>query len=523
MKSNIVYKLYINENLYVEIMYDGKSVRIVSNGNTPKNVVSVSMTRKKAIIKVGLIPKCTIDLESGIVHTELRVFPTSTVRNFSECINTKAEDEDFIRNQLEYQKKLKGNPIKNGTELHTHFMEILTGEEFLILILKHIDRIGLDYEDNLCRAYPLDRIDSKMLDYSEVASWVDKSEILSNRNLYNKLVSQLSLPVDRQVSFSKINEILNRRTALLDLVGYRKSEKTISNLDSYGNSLENTVRKLISDEKAEIYAEILIKSLETLKKQGIKYVELSFSNPNTIKKIYKKMRETTVEGIEFRFLLSENRMLEGNKFKECAKSLKKMINKGYVVGFDLMGMEQQITPFDYIKNSPDGNSLYDKLSQVVLTLNSFNNNNLICRLHAGEMSYGIPDIDGKSNPERTLEILDKIVNDNNIIVPPPTIRLGHALHISENDNYLSLLKKYKVIIEINASSNFALGNIKNLKNIPYRWYYENGIPMVIGTDGGGFYLTTPIDESKNAEIFGGRDVAEKIHETDESELGKRGL
>ena len=130
---------------------------------------------------------------------------------------------------------------------------------------------------------------------------------------------------------------------------------------------------------------------------------------------------------------------------------------------------------------------------------------------------------GKSNPERTLEIIDKIVQDNNLTVPPPSIRLGHGLHIQKNSNYLSLLKKYNVIIEINSSSNFALGNVKNMSEIPYRWYYENNIPVVLGTDGGGFYLATPASELQNAEIFGGRDIAKMVHETDQLEMRKRGL
>ena len=200
-----------------------------------------------------------------------------------------------------------------------------------------------------------------------------------------------------------------------------------------------------------------------------------------------------------------------------------MIKNGHIIGFDLMGMEQMITPSDYEKDSPSNESLYDKLEPLIKVLNSFDDDNLICRLHAGEIKYNVPDPEGKSNPERTLEIVDKIAKENNLTIPPPTIRLGHAVHIQKNDNYLSLLKKYKVIIEINSSSNFSLGNIKNMSNIPYRWYYENNIPMVISTDGGGFYLTTPIQESKNATIYGGESIAKWIHENDQKEMERRGL
>ena len=539
MEENKVYRLNINEYLYIDIVYNGKEVFIDSYGNTPPNTISVSSTSKKTIIKVAEIPKCTIDLANGKVHTSSTLIPTSSVRNYSEIIRTEVKDYEYLYNHFQYSINEIDKVEQNETELHTHFMEVLSGEEYLQLVLKHLEFVGLDLNGNLCRSYPTDNNDPRLLDYSKVYHWVSKEDILSNRYLYNNLVMQLSLPTDKQVPFSEINKILLRRVALLDLIGYNDAKSQIESVNVPDNELDNAVRKLRSDAKAEIYVEILLMSLETLKKQGIKYVELSYSTPNTIKKVLKKIEDKNIEGIKFNFLLSENRNAQGMAFREYyvdgetgnkkrnKKALEliipKMIKAGYITGFDLMGMEQKITTSDYEKDSEGNSSLYDKLSPVLKALNSFNDNNIICRLHAGEIQYDVPDPDGKSNPERTLEIIDKIVQDNNLTVPPPSIRLGHGLHIQKNSNYLSLLKKYNVIIEINSSSNFALGNIKNMSEIPYRWYYENNIPVVLGTDGGGFYLATPASELQNAEIFGGRDIAKMVHETDQLEMRKRGL
>ena len=539
MEKNKVYRFNINEYLYIDIVYNGEEVLIDSYGNTPKETLSISSTSKKTIIKIAGIPKCTIDLENGKVRTNSKLIPTSAVRNYSEIIRTKAKDDEYLYNYLQYSKNDVEKVVQNETELHTHFMEILSGEEYLQLVLKHLKYIGLDSNGILCSSYPTDNSNPRVLDCSMVYQWISREDILSNRDLYNNLVMQLSLPIDKQVPFPTINRILTRRTALLDLIGYNNAKTQIDSVDVPENDLDNAVRKLRSDAKSEIYVDILLMSLETLKKQGIKYVELSYSTPNTLLKMFKKLKDIKIEGIKFNFLLSENRNAQGMAFREYyvdsitgekkrnKKALElvipKMIKTGYITGFDLMGMEQPITESDYEKDSDGNSSLYDKLSPVLKVLNSFNDNNLICRLHAGEIQYDMPDLDGKSNPERTLEILDKIVQDNNLTVPPPTIRLGHGLHIQKNSNYLSLLKKYKVIIEINSSSNFALGNIKNIRNIPYRWYYENNIPVVLGTDGGGFYLATPASESQNAELFGGQDVAKGIHETDQSEMRRRGL
>ena len=538
MEKNRVYKLKINEFLYIEILYDGSSIQIVSNGNCSEHVVSLVNVNGKSIIKINGLPRCTIDLLNGNVTSNLKVIPTAAVRNYSECFNTKSEDKDFLINQVTFNKGVSER-VQNETELHTHFMEILSGEEYLNIILKHIDYLGIDYDGNLCRAFPIKNYSPRELDDTNIAKWLSKDEILSNKELYNKLVSQLSLPIDKQVPFTEINKILTRRTALLDLVGYYNAKTEIDSLNVSNNQFNNEIRRLCSDAKADIYVEILIKSLDTLKKQGIKYVELSFSTPTTIVKIFERLKNYNISGIKFNFLLSENRNADGKSFREYfidvktgeqrrnKKSvecwLEKLIDAGYITGFDLMGAEQEVVPNDYIKGSINNGSLYDKLEKILVELNKYENNNLICRLHAGEFAYNTQNLDGKSNPERILEIIDDIAANNNIIVPPPTIRIGHGIHINKNSNYLRLLRKYGVIIEVNASSNFALGNIKNMYEIPYNWYLQNGIPIVLGTDGGGFYLTTPMDESDIAQMFGGVRVAKEINGNDAIELKKRGI
>ena len=560
---NIIYNLYINDYLYIEVLYNGNELKIVSKGNCPKDTVyKVNTKNNKVIIMAGRIPKCTVDLATGKVFSSEKITPTAHVRNFSELYNglvKKENVDDYVRNQMAFEKGIE-EPVINGTELHTHFMEVLSGEQFLDIILSRInylediDGIGVDSRGILCDAYPLQKNNPKCLDTSQVRRWYSREELLSNRNMYNNLVSQLSIPTGKQVSFGEINRVLKRRTALLDLVGYYLYEHQINALEISSDTteplkdLERRVKQKCSDGKAIVYTDLLKESLETLKNQGIKYVEFSYSNSSTIRKIYHLYNDLDptekVEGIKFNFLLSENRNASAPAFRrnslildtennefisvknkqsvEC--ELKKLIDQGYVTGFDLMGLEQEITPNDYVKDSMNNSSLYDKLEPILCVLNSYHRDDLVCRLHAGEMIYPESIInDGKSNPERTLEIVDKIANNNKINIPPPRIRLGHGIHFVGNNHYLDLLKKYKVTIEINASSNFALGNIKNLKDIPYNWYLNNGIPVVLGTDGGGFYLTTPIDESNLAQMFGSNELAKMIHEHDERELERRNI
>ena len=80
---------------------------------------------------------------------------------------------------------------------------------------------------------------------------------------------------------------------------------------------------------------------------------------------------------------------------------------------------------------------------------------------------------------------------NEEILPPPEIRIGHGIYFDKNNkNYVQMLKKIGAIIEINASSNFGLKNVKSYGTIPYDYYLENGVPVVLSTDGHGLYDTS---------------------------------
>ena len=90
-----------------------------------------------------------------------------------------------------------------------------------------------------------------------------------------------------------------------------------------------------------------------------------------------------------------------------------------------------------------------------------------------------------------------MVKRHSLVIPPPYIRLGHAVYFdySNSAEYVRLLGKLGVVIEINASSNLALSNIYNLLTLPYDFYRKNKIPVVIASDGAGFYRTSPLQEN----------------------------
>jgi hypothetical protein len=265
-----------------------------------------------------------------------------------------------------------------------------------------------------------------------------------------------------------------------------------------------------SKSKGIILAQMLLTSIESLKDQGIKYVEFSYSNHNTLKVMLSVLEATEIEGITVKFLLSENRTAKPKLHRRNSREVKALMEEyPEVVGFDLMGLEQEIMPSEY-ENTGECKTLYDRLRFTVEQLLDSSREKPTLRLHSGEIYYnreGSPN----NNPQFILEILKQIEEDLGVsLADKLNIRIGHGLHFQSTPAYFDLLKHFDVIVEICASSNFALGNVMDLKDMPYKEYEEHGIPFVIGTDGGGFYLTTLKDEAKIAGVFGGDDIIARL-------------
>ena len=72
-------------------------------------------------------------------------------------------------------------PKKLKTELHTHFMEVLNGEDFLEIVLAYIEKIGFDINGNICRAFPFMVEDLRYLDYNAAFTWKKTEDVLKNK------------------------------------------------------------------------------------------------------------------------------------------------------------------------------------------------------------------------------------------------------------------------------------------------------------------------------------------------------
>ena len=70
----------------------------------------------------------------------------------------------------------------------------------------------------------------------------------------------------------------------------------------------------------------------------------------------------------------------------------------------------------------------------------------------------------------------------------PRIRIGHGVFFNDYDEEkgkqtIRLVKEMGAAIEINMSSNFLLNNINAANENPVKKYLDEGVMIVIGTDG----------------------------------------
>ena len=355
------------------------------------------------------------------------------------------------------------------TELHTHLMGMLSAEGFLNFLA------SFDYE-------------MPLLGNGEINFESSKTERIPVKKLmgYDKVIEQISIKYGNKVSYGNLEKLYYVRSMLLkDLIA-------ILNKDND------------EDNKVKVYSKYLEESLKELIAQKVEYVEISFSNAKVIDEIMNNINPNITKNIKCKFLVSTDRSNVEKEFKKSARCLENLVNKGCSVGFDIMGSEIPLTALDLDKNSKLG--FYKKLIPLVETLHKLKHTTL--RIHSGEtyMSDG--------NTEKILHILEDVENDLGISLPPPFIRIGHGVHFRKDDEYIRLLQKFKCIVEINATSNYALSNINKYYELPYNYYLNNGIPIVISSDGHGLYDTTKQKEDSIASAIATKENNEIIEYID---------
>ena len=523
MRTNITnyifWNIVINSNISAKITKD-------LLGNLKLSIIPESLERVFSLRQHGQdVYLCyyndayaRINLNSPSIKYLRQPITSLEIRDTRE-VKTNQDDATVSNHFTFLEGKAKKSDVPIRTELHTHFIEMLSGENFLKVLLKYTDRV----------AFKGDKVLGKM----------DKGERLEHfpfipisESNFGSIASQLSIDVDGQVPFSELEEVIGRRNNLVTLAARILAEK---------NGYQPKDADAVAYYRALIYIDLLTESLRDLSENGIEYVEFSYSNPKTIIKMQQDIIEhpNKYKGINFNFLFSLSRNVNSSSVVERnMNGFEQLVEKNLVKGFDLMGEESGLTYADCY-DLGDSKSFVSIVNRALSILN--NRDGMVLRLHAGENRNSI------NNPYYSLMII-KILQMH-FGYSLPEIRIGHALHFNQTFNpqfrdaivkllqvlgmneglvdelskltYKDLLKDLGVVVEINATSNYTLSNIRNLNDLPYRWYVENEIPMVLATDGAGMYLTGPLQEKFVALLFGGEESLGRVQNTEESIISKR--
>ena len=192
----------------------------------------------------------------------------------------------------------------------------------------------------------------------------------------------------------------------------------------------------------------------------------------------------------FKLLYSIDRMKSVSEYASASKNLEKLLNTGMVIGTDIIGFETPLIGSEY-------DNFKEKLEWILPVLHIHPGS--VLRIHAGEFKDSTENV---YNTLRAIKEVSKNINESCVnifgeewgILPPPMIRIGHGINIEKKPELIQLLKEFDAVVEFNISSNYALGHVDDLNNLPIKYYDDNDIKYVFATDGGGMYITSLLQE-----------------------------
>lgn len=443
--------VYLNKDksLYADVTDDG--IHISSNHTNPKNsrklvenikgISRVDRNKKETVVCLGDTPYVRINNKTGKVTSD-HLLTSFETRLFAQGKNTEALP--FAR-----PNKITKSP---KTDLHTHFAAALTPEKLIQAALGK----NIMYSKNILEKA---HIDTSLLSPQKNGDFL-LDDIVSNAQNKQKLVNAMKIDTSEQETFNQMEEIYAARTPIT------KAPK--------------------------MFYPMLKAIAQDSKDNGVDYLEFSFSpvisNPDILKELDEYLPAIEKEtGVQIRFLGSMWRHSHKEFLEDQVDRLKVVAQSPYVVGCDFMGHETNSTMEFY-------NDIKELAKYAML-----NDPDFVVRVHAGENPLF------KANARQVLLAVEEahyeILNETGKDVQYPQVRIGHGIYgfdepapwdeneRTKNISMLELCKKIDPIIEFNMSSNLSLNNINSLDEIPIKKYIDQGIRVVLGTDGRGIYST----------------------------------
>ncbi len=411
--------------------------------------------------------------------------------------------------------------LKFRTDLHTHIHANLTSDALIALGIKHqiaypfyyVKKLGLKLSDNQIKDVFLQKIELekkyahlnlngknliRKIDDEIVINFADL--ILNNLKYQEqniaKIRNSLVLMKDGQAVFTNLEKLYLYRYVFSKGVSSKNKIKiTNKKIDCILESdIKIILKQLMEDSKKLEYKnnsllqDKLLLVAREYQKQGIYYAEIAVSwivrkgieGAKILEELHDILPKIEKEtNVKLRFLAAISRtLMSPRQLVEAVDVIKAMAKSPYVVGSDIMGEE--------INDIREFSPIIKELVRFAIK----QNNGFTIRIHAGENdSY-------KENVLRAVECVIESVPKNKLA---PKCRIGHGLYgmsLKDEDKktLIEKLKQINAVLEFQLTSNFRLNNLNKIENHPIKYYLENGIKCVQGTDGCGIYGTDCMEE-----------------------------
>ena len=266
-----------------------------------------------------------------------------------------------------------------------------------------------------------------------------------------------------------------------------------------------------------LFQDLLLWIAREYRRRGIEYAEISDTSLLNRAVFARKLREiheimpavTRETGVTLRFLagirripltIIRDRITPNDYLADNLQILRAIAGDPYVAGSDIIGEE--------INNILELRAVIRELVRI-----AEENEGFVIRIHAGE------------NDSLRDNVANSIACVAEALAPGqkmPILRIGHGLYTCDlkkpkGQKLLADMKKYKVTLEFQITSNVRLNNLSRLDNHPLRQYLRAGVACVQGTDGSALYGTDSIDEELSLEKLLGlsSDELKKMRRTED--------